>query len=108
MELKETIIWSISAIILLSITVFGVMGSIAFSKTGKGAAKSFGLMFQRGNFLRIATVVLIVVAVIFLAVTGFIKENGIVAILSGVAGYVLGGLEKDKPKPESNSDEEVS
>lgn len=106
MDLKEVIIYSISAILMLSILIFGIMGSIAFWKTEKGAAKSFGLMFQRGNFLRISTVVLVVVAVIFLGTIGTIQENGIVAILSGVAGYVLGGMERTKQPLNKDTDPE--
>lgn len=94
MDTKSIIIISITAIILFGITVFGIVGYMAFKKTDKGAAKSFSLLSQRGNFLKIATVIFVVIATIFLALVDIIKENGVIAILSGVVGYVLGGLEK--------------
>ena len=96
MDLKLTVIICFTGIVCLSILTFGVIGAIAFKRAQRGAAKSFGLMFQRGNFLRIATVVLVVVAVVFLALLDVIEENGVIGILGGVAGYVLGGLERGK------------
>jgi len=53
-------------------------------------------MFQRGNFLRIVTVVIVVLAALFLALAG--KPNdGAAALLSGIAGISLGGLERTPP-----------
>jgi hypothetical protein len=92
--LSELIIYATTIVICCTCLVFGVVGSIAFWRTQKGAAKSFGLLFQRGNFLRIVTVIMVVVAIIFLTVSEKLSE-GSVAVLSGVAGYVLGGLNKN-------------
>lgn len=103
--MSELIIYSITIIIGLICIAFIVVGSIAFWRTQKGAAKSFGLLFQRGNFLRIGTVVMVVVATIFLAIAEKLSE-GAVAVLSGVAGYVLGGL--DRSKEDENVDNEGS
>src|SRR3982750_2357360 len=75
---------------------FTIVGAIAFWKTEKGAAKTFILFFQRGDALRMLTVGAIVVGAIFLALAGTIKESSVVAILSGIAGYVLGGYERAK------------
>jgi hypothetical protein len=104
--LVKFIIVSLSAVISLGLIVFGIVGGIAFSKVQVGAGKSFGLLFQRGNFLRIITVFAVILAVVFLALLNKLNE-GAIAVLSGVAGFVLGGLDKggvdtskDKAGPE--------
>jgi hypothetical protein len=76
------------------------MVSIAFSKIEKGAGKSFGLLFQRGNFLRVVTAIAVVQTVTVLTLMGRLNSEGAVGILGGVAGYVLGGLER-QPSMES-------
>ena len=92
-ELTRWVIICITTIVVAAIIGFTVVGGIAFSKVERGAGKSFGLLFQRGNFLRITTVVLVVVAAAFLALAGRLND-GVVALLSGVAGMALGGLDK--------------
>ncbi len=72
------------------------MGSVVFYRTTQRGGKSFGMMLERGNFLRIATVILVVLAVLMLALFDIIGENSIIGILSGVVGYVLGGLDRDQ------------
>jgi len=67
----------------------------------RGAGKSFGLLFIRGNFLRISTVVFCIFAVVVLAISGKLSE-GSVAVISGIAGFVLGGVSKEA------SDQKVS
>lgn len=104
MDLKPIIIYCVTGIVILATLAFGIMGCIAFCRTEKGSAKSFGLMFQRGNFLRIATVIMVVLAVLFLGLMDIIKENGIIGILSGIAGYVLGGLERTKAESVDNAE----
>jgi hypothetical protein len=83
---------------------FTIVGAIAFWKTDKGAAKTFTLFFQRGDGLRMLTVGAIVVGVIFLALAGTIKEASVVAILSGIAGYVLGGYGRSKANAKGDED----
>lgn len=48
------------------------------------------------------TVILIVVVATLLALIGKIEGAAVVGILSGIVGYVLGGLEKSK----ANEDED--
>lgn len=103
-ELIRLVLYGTIIIVCLAIIVFGIVAVIAFWRTKSGAAKSFGLLFQRGNFLRIATVILVIVATIFLAALGKIPENGAIAILSGVAGYVLGGLERGGTEESTEDD----
>lgn len=93
-EMLRTVVYAFAGVIVATLIAFAVVGGIAFSKTERGAGKSFGLMFSRGNFLRISTVVFCVFAVVVLAFAGKLSE-GAVAVLSGIAGFVLGGVSKD-------------
>ena len=101
-ELTRWIVISITTIVVVTIVGFTIVGGIAFSKVEKGAGKSFGLLFQRGNFLRVTTVVLVVIAAMFLAMAGKLNE-GVVGLLSGVAGMALGGLDKTRTSDESGN-----
>lgn len=71
-----------------------IIGSVAFWRAGSGTAKTFSLLIQRGNLLKLLTVLCIVIAATMLAILGKIPSEGITAILSGIAGYVLGGIGK--------------
>lgn len=103
-RLVQTALWCSAAILGVAIAAFAVVGSIAFSKVQKGAGKSFGLLFQRGNFLRLGTAVLVIEAAVILSLTGALNQ-GSAAILSAVAGFVLGGLDKQNVHagPEENN-----
>ncbi len=72
---------------------FTSLGIAAFLKTDN-AAGSFAKLFERLQILKMATVMLVILATTYLALFGIIDSTGAVGIFSGVAGYVLGGLEK--------------
>lgn len=102
----QTVVWALVILFGLAIIAFAVVGGIAFYKSNQGQAKSFGLLFERGNFLRLATAVLIILATILLAALGKLNSEGVAAILSGVAGYVLGGMDrqgKEAGSPQTTS-----
>jgi hypothetical protein len=71
-----------------------IVGSIAFLKTEKDGAKTFSLLIERAGALQLVTVLAIVVGACFLTIIGKINTEGIVSILSGIAGYVLGGISR--------------
>jgi len=100
-EVLRTVVYAFTAVLLTALVVFGVVGGVAFSKIERGGGKSFGLLFSRGNFLRIFTVVLCIFAVVVLATSGKLNE-GAVAVISGIAGFVLGGVSKDAAEPKSS------
>jgi hypothetical protein len=77
---------------------FTVVGAIAFWKTETGGATTFTSFFQRGDALRMITVGGIVIAATFLGLAKIVEGTAVVAILSGIAGYVLGGVEYSKNK----------
>lgn len=78
------------AILALGFTSLGIA---AFLKT-KNSASSFSRLFERLQILKMATVMLVILATTYLAMFGIIDSTGTVGIFSGVAGYVLGGMEK--------------
>ncbi len=102
---KLTIVWAVVGLLGLALVCFTVLGAIAFVRADKGTAVSFGLLFQRGNFLRLGTVALIVLAVILLALEGILNSEATATILSGVAGYVLGGLDRQSSTSKTNPKE---
>jgi hypothetical protein len=97
-EVFHTVVYAFAGVIVIALVAFAVVGGIAFSKVERGAGKSFGLMFSRGNFLRISTVVFCIFAVVVLAFADKLSE-GAVAVLSGITGFVLGGVSKDGVSP---------
>lgn len=100
-EMLRTVVYAFAVVIIAALAAFAVVGGIAFSKVEHGAGKSFGLMFSRGNFLRISTAVFCVFAVVVLAFAGKLSE-GAVSVLSGIVGFVLGGVSKDGMPPPSS------
>jgi hypothetical protein len=93
-EMLRTVVYAFAGVIVAALAAFAVVGGIAFSKVERGAGISFGLVFSRGNFLRISTVVFCIFAVVVLAFAGKLSE-GAVAVFSGICGFVLGGVSKD-------------
>jgi hypothetical protein len=95
-----------------------VMGAIAFLRApeDKNPAYTFSQLFERAKTLQMMTVIVIVVSASFLALCGIINSNGIVGILSGIAGYVLGGLSRQargkpgdqKPRSQTNQSEKTT
>ncbi|MFZ3384696.1 MAG: hypothetical protein WA144_12290 [Candidatus Methanoperedens sp.] len=81
---------------------FCIVGGIAFYNTQQGTAKTFSLLIQRANALRLITVFSIVMVSALLALTGIIDGNGVIAILSGIVGYVLGGIQRSKEEKDED------
>jgi len=89
--------------VLVSIVAIGftLVGLIAVWRTGQDGASSFFRMFERLQVLQLLTVMLVVASATVLALLGILNSNGITGILSGVAGYVLGGLNGGVATPKS-------
>jgi hypothetical protein len=69
-----------------------VVATIAFRKTDKDAASTLSVMIERGGALQLLTVVSIVMSVLVLRILDALGADATVSVLSGVAGYVLGGF----------------
>lgn len=81
------------AVALVAIAICGtVVARKAFDKTEKGAARSLSLMVQRAGVLQLMTVQTIVMTIITLRILDLLGAEATVTVLSGIAGYVLGGL----------------
>jgi hypothetical protein len=93
-----------SVSLILGIVVFGftVVGVIAVWRTSSDGAWAFFKMFERLQVLQMLTVIFVIASATILALLGVLNSNGVTGILSGVAGYVLGGLGKsDVPSSKS-------
>lgn len=75
---------------------FTLIGIVAVWRMGKGGAGAYFRMFERLQVLQLLTVMLVIASATVLAMLGILNSNGITGILSGVAGYVLGGLNSAK------------
>ncbi len=73
---------------------FSLVGAIAVWRAGKEGALAFFHMFERLQVLQLLTVMLVIASATVLALLGILDSNGITGILSGVGGYVLGGLNR--------------
>lgn len=80
---------------VLCVLVGGVVLGIAFWKDPRQATEAVKAFFEGGNALRIATVLVILGTTTVLAFADKLSE-GILALMSGIAGYVLGGLTRQE------------
>lgn len=104
-ELLE--ILAVCITIIATALVIGVtaIGAIAFLKAQKGSAKTFSLLLQRASALQMLSVTLIVIAASILCALGSISGEAAVTLLSGVAGFVLGGVAKSRQGEEETTPE---
>lgn len=84
--------WIIMALIA-AFTITGVVGAFTLFPIAKTAPTVFGPFIIQAA--RVAIVVFIVIAAVVLALTGKL-DHGVIALLSGVAGYTLGGVDRSK------------
>jgi small-conductance mechanosensitive channel len=89
LDLTQMALWAFGIIAV----GFTSMGIVAFLRT-ENPAGSFSKLFERLQILKMATVMLVIITTTYLSLFGVIDSTGAVGIFSGVAGYVLGGLEK--------------
>ena len=98
--------WIALAALGITALSFTTTAIVAFRRAPQNMnpAYTFSLMFERAKALQMITVILIVVAVAFLALVRIIEPNGVVAILSGIAGYVLGGIRRGSKEDEEKEE----
>ena len=94
LELTQLALWAFG-ILAVGFTSLGI---VAFLRT-ENSAGSFSKLFERLQILKMATVMLVIITTTYLSLFGIIDSTGAVGIFSGVAGYVLGGLEKKPADP---------
>ncbi|WP_377295993.1 hypothetical protein [Rhizobium sp. SGZ-381] len=113
MDLDDKSYAYLSEIALYSTIAFGliilgasVVIALALYRTQSGGAAVLARMIERAGTLQMITVIVIVVGACILATVGRIKSEGIVSILSGIAGYVLGNSSRPSdhtPRPKQAS-----
>jgi len=91
--LVESALISFAVVLTVVFATFATSTWVAFRSQRQGAPKSLGLLFQRAGVLRLITVLIVIFATVVLQLVHSLGD-GAIAILSGIAGYVLGGIEK--------------
>ncbi|MEO6799070.1 MAG: hypothetical protein ABI178_03960 [Rhodanobacter sp.] len=89
----DLIKFSVVVVAILA-TGFSVIGAIALWRAGPEGIKEFFQMFERLQMLPLLTVMFVIGSATVLGLLGILDSNGVTGILSGVAGYVLGGLNR--------------
>jgi amino acid transporter len=84
--------------VILTIIGFIILGVIVFRRNDPTATRAFIELFSKGDVLRLLTVAGILVVIIALAFAKIIQGDVVASILSGVTGYVLGGLSGSKER----------
>jgi len=73
-----------------------ILGAISVWKAGKDALTPVLQLATQGDMLRMLTVVFIVSAATGLLVLDKVRGESVITVLSGIAGYVLGGYGRGK------------
>ena len=93
MNISMTIILALLfSLVVICLTLVMI---IAIKKVNPDHSKSLRLLFEQTHFLKLATVLVVIISATFLQVEGKL-DDGIIGILSGLVGYVLGGLNLNK------------
>jgi hypothetical protein len=95
--------------ILYGLVIVGVVIVLvtALTRVKVGHSKSLKEIFMQTRFLELTTVLVIIVSGTTLAWSDKLSE-GVIALLSGIAGYVLGGLKSSKPDEEPSDTTETT
>jgi hypothetical protein len=94
--LLSTLVLYMTIIIAVIVAGGTIVGSIAFWRTQSGAAKTFSLLLQRASALQMLAIFLIILAACALRILDLINSEAVATLLSGIAGYVLGGTGRTK------------
>lgn len=100
--LKLMVVFSV--VVVAALICATILGVSAFRKTEKGAGRTFSELFRRAGLLQLMTVVVIVISVLILTTLGK-ADQGAFTVLSGIAGYVLGGLPRSGSGVKDGKDE---
>jgi len=82
--------------ILFAVIGLTIIGVIVFKKDNPASVKAFSNIFIKGEMLRLVTVIAIIIAISALSFGGILKGEIVATLLSGIAGYVLGGMTKSQ------------
>jgi hypothetical protein len=102
--LSTLIIISLSLIIIIFLIASCFVANAALKNNDK-TAEFLNSFFTSTNALQILTVSAVMLTTVFLALSDRLTD-GALALLSSVAGYVLGNLQKQPEKSNKNKEEE--
>ena len=86
----------ISSGVLLTILGFIIIGVYVVKRNDPATTRTFLELFSKGDVLRLLTVAGVLAVIIALAFAKIIQGDVVASILSGITGYVLGGLSGGK------------
>ena len=94
-DISIIVIYALTAVLLFALFSSTLAAIFAIRKSPEIASKSLKEFFSDGNAVKILTVFAVLVAATYLSLAGQLSES-MIALLSSIAGYVLGSLKKDK------------
>jgi len=93
---RMAFVLELMALFGITIVILAICGAAiaiaALQKTEHLANRALPLLIHRAGFLQILTVVVIVETVFVLRLFDGISSESTISVLSGIAGYVLGGI----------------
>ena len=87
-------IYALTIVLITALLISAIAAIVAIKNAPEAASNSLKEFFNGGNSLKILTVFAILVTAAYLALAGQLSEAAI-ALLSSIAGYVLGSLKRD-------------
>lgn len=103
MTITSEFILEISLYSLFAFGVFCTLLGVVYWTTFRNhnlSGESLAVIIERSEVPKLATIILIIVAATFLGLMQLVEGESIIAILSGIAGYVLGGRANQKKDKE--------
>jgi|HubBroStandDraft_2_1064218.scaffolds.fasta_scaffold1235718_1 hypothetical protein len=95
---RMTFVLELMGLLTIALAVIAICGTvvavIVFRKADHSAARIFGQLMNRAGMLQMLTVATIVQTVLVLRIFDGLSADATISVLSGIAGYVLGGLTK--------------
>ncbi|WP_193368416.1 hypothetical protein [Pelagibius marinus] len=95
MDIDEEFFWAagVTLVFVVIIICISVVLMYVFSRIPNEYGRTLRDVLQRIELLKLSTILIIIVATTYLAILGKLSD-GAVALLSGVAGYVLGTVRR--------------
>lgn len=103
-QLALAVVVATTTIFVTAFISFAIIARAAFNSPRVGAPKSLGMLLQRGNFLRVITTLMVVMALIFIEVLNRL-DGAAVGVLGAIGGFAIGGMDKSGGSPGGEHDD---
>jgi len=97
-----SIIWVFFGSLSFIVACFALTAVVAFKSKGLDFAKTYAEALIQLKILEIMLAVVMVFAATMLGVAKIISGDSVVTVISGITGYVLGGMRKKKNLPSTS------